>query len=594
MSTMKTPEFAASAPTPVADWYNYDYPAHVVQFYGEDRSLIEALGRYVGTALAAGDVAVVIATKAHRDALALQLKAHGLDTNVVLKQGRYVALDASETLARFTQKGWPEVERFIEVMGNIITHASAAAQGKDRRVVMFGEMVALLWTEENPEPALRLEQFWNELARNHSFSLRCAYPIQKFHGDRDGEKLLNICDHHSSVIPDESYTALAGEQDRLRGIALLQQKAQALAELQRTTEELRQTEERFRLLVDGVKDYAIFMLDPTGHILSWNLGAKRIKGYEPQEIIGKHFSVFYPAEEIRSGKPDRELKIASSEGRFEEEGWRLRKDGSLFWANVLITALYDESGRLRGFAKVTRDITERKRSEESRRELSARLLSLQDDERRRLARELHDSTAQTLSALSLNLALLNHYSEISNHPTAGKALAESIDLVNQASGEVRSMSYLLHPPLLDHGGLVKALPWYVEGFTKRSNIQVELEVSLGPFDQLPREVETALFRIVQEALTNIYRHSGSSTAGVRLQGGREATRLQVWDHGKGLKEGSFKTLDDIPASLGVGIRGMHERVRQLGGRMEVRSESTGTTIDVVLPSFVAAEAAPGR
>jgi diguanylate cyclase (GGDEF)-like protein/PAS domain S-box-containing protein len=125
-------------------------------------------------------------------------------------------------------------------------------------------------------------------------------------------------------------------------------------------EALRQNEERFRLLVEGVKDYAIFMLDPDGKVVSWNEGAHRIKGYRQQEILGRHFSVFYPEEDLKRSKPERELEIAQEKGSYEEEGWRVRKDGSRFWASVLITALWDEAGGLRGFAKVTRDITERK------------------------------------------------------------------------------------------------------------------------------------------------------------------------------------------------------------------------------------------
>src|SRR5918992_1653269 len=128
---------------------------------------------------------------------------------------------------------------------------------------------------------------------------------------------------------------------------------------------LRDTDEPFRLLVEGVLDYAIFMLDPEGRVASWNAGAERIKGYRADEIVGQHFSRFYPVAEVEAGKPARELVIAASEGRYEEEGWRVRKDGSWFWANVLITALRDESGRLRGFAKVTRDLTERREAEAS-------------------------------------------------------------------------------------------------------------------------------------------------------------------------------------------------------------------------------------
>src|SRR5215218_6760259 len=131
-----------------------------------------------------------------------------------------------------------------------------------------------------------------------------------------------------------------------------------------TWETLRQSEERFRLLVEGVKDYAIFMLDPHGYITTWNEGARRIKGYEAEEIIGEHFSVFYTEEDVERAHPEEELRIATAEGQYEEEGTRVRKDGSTFWASVLITALWDEEGELRGFAKVTRDITARKEAEE--------------------------------------------------------------------------------------------------------------------------------------------------------------------------------------------------------------------------------------
>src|SRR5215217_1122412 len=135
----------------------------------------------------------------------------------------------------------------------------------------------------------------------------------------------------------------------------------------RTREILRQSEERFRLLVEGVKDYAIFMLDPHGYITTWNEGARRFKGYEEEEIIGEHFSIFYTSQDIERGHPDEELRIAEAEGSYEEEGPRVRKDGSTFWASVLITALRDEEGELRGFAKVTRDITARKEAEERER-----------------------------------------------------------------------------------------------------------------------------------------------------------------------------------------------------------------------------------
>jgi PAS domain S-box-containing protein len=144
---------------------------------------------------------------------------------------------------------------------------------------------------------------------------------------------------------------------------------QANATLERQVEVLRNSEERFRLLVEGTRDHAIFMLDPTGRVTMWNPGAERIKQYQAEEIIGQHYSCFYPPEEVLAGKPERALRMAASEGRYEEEGWRVRKDGSRFWASVVLTALRDEGGQLRGYSKITRDMTERKRAEENARRL---------------------------------------------------------------------------------------------------------------------------------------------------------------------------------------------------------------------------------
>ncbi|MFC7718750.1 sensor histidine kinase [Nonomuraea recticatena] len=172
---------------------------------------------------------------------------------------------------------------------------------------------------------------------------------------------------------------------------------------------LRESEERFRLLVQSVVDYAIFMLDTEGHIVSWNAGAQRIKGYRADEIVGSHFSVFYPPEDVASGKPDRELEIAVVEGRLEDEGWRVRKDGTRFWANVIITALFDETGRLRGFGKVTRDLTERRMAErtlDERGRLLAHLVQAQEMERRRIAWDVHDDTIQSMVAVGMRLQLL--------------------------------------------------------------------------------------------------------------------------------------------------------------------------------------------
>jgi len=390
---------------------------------------------------------------------------------------------------------------------------------------------------------------------------------------------------------------LRSEEEKLRSIAHLQQRAHALEkEL-----ELRESEERFRLLVEAVQDYAIFMLDPQGNVSSWNKGAQRLKGYQAGEIVGKHFSCFYPEEDLRNGKPQWELTVAAKDGRFEDEGWRMRKDGSRFWANVIITALRDGSGKLLGFGKVTRDFTEgmqtqqalqkevveRKEaelrlhdSEKSLRDLSIHLLRSQDEERRRIGRDLHDSLGQYLAVLKMKLDLLA--STQMGEQTA-QELQQCVSVAEDYIKEVRNLSHLLYPPMLEETGLTAAIPWFLDGFSSRSGIKTTFEVD-PEFGRLPREVELALFRVLQESLTNVHRHSGSQTAHVRLLSKGKMATLEVADEGKGVPLGILNdTGQDWTRALGVGLRGMNERMRQLGGTLQLSSSEKGTTVSATVP-----------
>ncbi len=219
------------------------------------------------------------------------------------------------------------------------------------------------------------------------------------------------------------------------------------------------------------------------------------------------------------------------------------------------------------------------RTNQSLRELSARLLQLQDDERRRIARELHDSVGQMLAALGMNLAAVG--TDIERFIKVGKTVNDSAALVQDLSKEVRTISHLLHPPLLDEAGLASALRWYVDGFAQRSKIKVDLKFP-ADFGRLPRESETAIFRTVQECLTNIHRHSGSSIATIRIDASVNQVRLEVEDRGKGISQEKQSEMAStgIP---GVGIRGMRERLRQLGGSLDIHSDGKGTLIVAQLP-----------
>jgi len=213
------------------------------------------------------------------------------------------------------------------------------------------------------------------------------------------------------------------------------------------------------------------------------------------------------------------------------------------------------------------------------RDLTARLMQSQDDERRRIARELHDSIGQLLAGVSMNLSAVRADME-QLFKTAG-TLANSEALVQEMNREVRTISHLLHPPLLDEAGLASALQWYVNGFTERSNIKVDLELPAN-LDRLPREMETTIFRMVQECLTNIHRHSKSPTAKIRILRAGDDVRVEVEDHGQGIPPEKQREMDSF-GNTGVGVRGMRERVRQLGGSLAIDSNHKGTTVIATLP-----------
>ena len=213
------------------------------------------------------------------------------------------------------------------------------------------------------------------------------------------------------------------------------------------------------------------------------------------------------------------------------------------------------------------------------RDLSARLLQMQDEERRRIARELHDSVGQMLAALGMNLSAVRN--DIDHLARTAATLTDSESLVQEMVTEVRTISHLLHPPLLDEAGLSSALRWYVDGFSQRSGIRVDLDMP-DNFERLPVELETAIFRVVQECLTNIHRHSGSPTAKIRLRQRDHEAVVDIEDKGRGIPPHKLEQMAAAGAP-GVGVRGMQERLRQLGGKLDIESNSGGTRVKVRLP-----------
>jgi PAS domain S-box-containing protein len=369
-------------------------------------------------------------------------------------------------------------------------------------------------------------------------------------------------------------------------------------------------------IVDSSDD-AIVSKTLEGVITSWNAGAERLFGYTAKEAIGQSISMIIPLD--RRDEETRILARLRQGERIEHfDTIRLRKDGTKIEISLSISPVRDAAGKIIGASKIARDVSGRKRIErelyeseqrfrtladaletqvqfrtqelrrrnaeivqqsDQLRDLSGRLMLAQDEERRRIARELHDSAGQHLAALGMGLARIED--DAKRDPTRlEKSIKNAQDLVQDLTQEIRTTSYLLHPPMLDESGLSSALRWYIDGLAERSGLSIELNIpdNLG---RLAPEVELAIFRLVQECLTNIHRHSGSKTAVIRIAREPDKIYAEVQDHGKGISQ---ERLAEVQSQgVGVGLRGMRERVRQSHGELIVDSNALGTKIIAIFP-----------
>jgi len=338
-------------------------------------------------------------------------------------------------------------------------------------------------------------------------------------------------------------------------------------------------ERRFRLLVDGVQDYAIYLLDDEGRVVSWNAGAERMKGYQAVEALGRDVARFFAPEDARAGAPQKALASARATGRFEEERWQVRKDGSRFWADVVVTALRDERGAPVGFAILVHDLTERKRAAEIRARLLEQVITAQEEEQRRVARELHDETGQSLTSLLVGLR------SVQDAPTLDAARARAAELrqiTARALDEVRRFAWGLRPSALDELGLIPALEHYAAEYTQAHGVAVDIQTRGLGGDRLPGPVETTLYRIVQEALPEGTKHAKAQAVSIEMQ--QHAWRLQatITDDGNGFDADA--ALRAPSAWTHLGLHGMRERAAILQGSVTIESTpGEGTTVYVWIP-----------
>jgi PAS domain S-box-containing protein len=396
---------------------------------------------------------------------------------------------------------------------------------------------------------------------------------------REGE-VVGLANHtvliaqDGAEIPiDDSGAPIRGEGGKLVGTVLVfRDITQRRATEKRLAAQAAELRQRIHLL----EPVHCFVDDMENRIVYWNQGAVDMYGFSAKEAAGQISYEF-----LKTVFPEPLGNIRArlmTEGQWEGELVQTRKDGSQLTVASHWALHRDEEGRPAAILKVNTDITDRKLAEEAQRqsELNAQLLRIQDEERRRIGRDLHDSAGQTLVMLKMNLDWLESGSGLDGD--GREKVAECVQMADGLIKETRTTSYTLYPPMLEDVGLKSAIPIYLDGLMQRTGIEARLEIP-SEFSRLPPDVELALFRVLQEGLTNVVRHSGSRVVDIRLGMEDGTVRMEIADQGKGIPPEVLEAFQrESPGKLGVGLRGMKERIRQLGGRLSVTSTAGGTVV----------------
>ena len=336
---------------------------------------------------------------------------------------------------------------------------------------------------------------------------------------------------------------------------------------------------RLHLIEENVRDYAMFVADPEGHIASWNAGAERILGYTDAEAIGMNCAELFTPEDRQNGAVEQERGTAVKIGRAEDERWHVRKDGSRFWGNGIMTALKDEQGSLLGYVKILRDETQRKVAEDERARNHEQILDRERQnavlqERSRMSQEIHDTLAQNFTGINLQLeALRDFLPEDAHDALAHLNLAQG--LARQGLAEARRSVWALRPEILEETPFVAALSRIAVETQASTPLTVRCAIEGAP-QALPASMEDQLLRISQEAITNVLRHSQATELHLVLRFDGDAVFLQVRDNGHGF--------DTRHNAAGFGLTSMRERAESLGGNWTLASEpGKGTQIEVRVP-----------
>ncbi len=417
-----------------------------------------------------------------------------------------------------------------------------------------------------------------------------------------------VCRNMYYVPPDELLGTNQSAREVERLLTRIREREEIEYTLRRQRNELQESERRFRRQLQEIRlaetalrssedrwrsvfensAIGFVLADVSGKFVEANRAFQEFVGYTTEELKTLTYVDITHPDDILRGAEVIEQLVSGTKREVQLEKRYRHKNGTFIWTRATGTMIRGSDGAPRYLLGLVEDVTDRKLAQQELdasvtqlHALAGRLMHERDDERRRIAQLLHETTAQDLAALKMHLARVSrtasHLSDVDR-----AALAESISLAEQSMTEIRTLSYLLHPPFLDEMGLLSALRWYVAGFAERSGISVDLELP-EQFDRLPRDTETALFRIVQESLINIHRHAESETARIHLRYAARTLVLEIEEWGRGIPKASLERITSGEGVVGVGIAGMSERIERLGGRLELTSSARGTTVRVRVP-----------
>jgi PAS domain S-box-containing protein len=562
---------------------------HSVQFYVEDRALIDDLCRSLGASLVAGGSVILIATPDHREQFLASINARGLDTDRIIRQGRLLLLDAADTLTRLLADGAIDAGRFNNLIGGLL-HQLTAAQLEDRPVAAYGEMVALLWADGRHQAALQLEKLWNQLATTHPFQLRCAYSMELFGPNADGESLRQLCAEHTHVFPAKYSTFT--DSDAAYNIILRQQNSLTHTRQLEVNKQAEDALYRLAAIVESSDD-AIISKDLNGIISSWNKAAQRILGYTVDEIIGRPITLLIPpelqAEEVHILK-----RLRAGERIDHFQTVRLTKGGERIDVSLTVSPVRDRYGKIIGAAKILRDITQQKKLEAAL-HVTERLASVG-----RLAATVAHEINNPLEAVVNAVYLAKNQPDISDETrsflnAADSELARVAHIAQQTLGFYRENS---QPIALNLPQLIQeVLDIYA---CKLKSKSLRLQTRFQP-DTFIVAMQGELKQVLSNILANaIDASTPNGRILVRCQSstdhasGIRGVRIVVADTGTGISAANqaklfapfFTTKKAVGTGLGLWIS--RDLLVKRGGNIRLRSSTTpgrsGTVMEIFLPA----------